>query len=386
MEYNFDKIHDRSNTNSSKYDEGYAMCSRNDIDILSVADMDFMTAPCIINAINKKVSRGIFGYTSLKNDYFNSYVDWTYSHYGYKFKSECMVHTPGVISGLRMYIDNFFSKNSKFLILEPVYGSFRRIVENSGRTIVTSELINVEGKYYIDYTDFEKKIKNVDCFILCNPHNPLGIAWSEDDLKKIANICEKYSIQVISDEIHADLCLYNNIHNIFKKYYSNTVTFISMTKTFNLSGLQAAVCILPTIEDANKYKILWKNYDIYRPNAIAVEAIIEGINNGSDWLICLKKYIEGNLDFIEEYIKENIPSIKFTKPQATYLCWIDFRNLKMEDDVLIQFLIDKATIFVVKGSNFGESGRGFIRLNAACSRKKLIKILSKLKKAINTIK
>lgn len=382
MEYDFDKIVDRKNTNSSKYDEAFEMYNGQDLDVMSVADMEFEMPNCISSAIIQKVKKGILGYTSRPRKYFSSYVSWFEKKYGYKFNEDCMVHCPGVISGMRVYIELFTKKKSKILIFEPVYASFRRIIENTNRTVVVSELINTNGKFLIDFEDFEKKASDVDVVILCNPHNPLGRSWSEEELEKISNICRKYNILVISDEIHADLTLFLNKHNVFKKYYENTITFISSTKTFNLSGIQASVCVLRNKEEALLYFDEWRKKDIYRPNAIAVEAIMAAHSKGEKWLENLKKYIEQNILYLDKYLKENLPYIKFFIPEATYLCFIDFRSLGIDEDELQNILLQKANLVVVKGSVFGKSGRGYIRLNIACSRKKLEKVLNNLKNAL----
>lgn len=382
MEYDFDKIVDRKNTNSSKYDEAFEMYNRQDLDVMSVADMEFEMPNCISSVIIQKVKKGILGYTSRPRKYFSSYVSWFEKKYGYKFNEDCMVHCPGVISGMRVYIELFTKKKSKILIFEPVYASFRRIIENTNRTVVVSELINTNGKFLIDFEDFEKKASDVDVVILCNPHNPLGRSWSEEELGKISNICRKYNILVISDEIHADLTLFSNKHNVFKKYYEDTITFISSTKTFNLSGIQASVCVLRNKEEALLYFDEWRKKDIYRPNAIAVEAIMAAYSKGEKWLENLKKYIEQNILYLDKYLKENLPYIKFFIPEATYLCFIDFRSLGIDEDELQNILLQKANLVVVKGSVFGKSGRGYIRLNIACSRKKLEKVLNNLKNAL----
>ncbi len=382
MEYDFDKIVDRKNTNSSKYDEAFEMYNGQDLDVMSVADMEFEMPNCISSAIIQKVKKGILGYTSRPRKYFSSYVSWFEKKYGYKFNEDCMVHCPGVISGMRVYIELFTKKKSKILIFEPVYASFRRIIENTNRTVVVSELINTNGKFLIDFEDFEKKASDVDVVILCNPHNPLGRSWSEEELEKISNICRKYNILVISDEIHADLTLFSNKHNVFKKYYENTITFISSTKTFNLSGIQASVCVLRNKEEALLYFDEWRKKDIYRPNAIAVEAIMAAHSKGEKWLENLKKFIEQNILYLDKYLKENLPYIKFFISEATYLCFIDFRSLGIDEDELQNILLQKANLVVVKGSVFGKSGRGYIRLNIACSRKKLEKVLNNLKNAL----
>lgn len=382
MEIDFDSIVDRKNTNSSKYDEAFKLYKREDLDILSVADMEFCMPNCVKNAIKNKVEKGILGYTSLNDEYFEAYIKWYKKRYGYIFDMDCMVHTPGVVSAIRMFIQTFTKENDKILIFEPVYASFKRVIDNTKRVTVVSELINTKDGFRIDFEDFSKKIKDVVAVIVCNPHNPIGRSWTKEEIKKIADICRENNTMVISDEIHADLTLFSNKHHIFRKYYENTVSFISPTKTFNLSGVQTSVCVLPNKEMAIKYYNCWRAFDIYRPNAIAVEAVIEGYGKGEIWLENLKKYIEANLLYIDKFLKKNLPNIKFHIPEATYLCFIDFNNLNISEDELNKLLVEKAKLVVVLGSVFGKSGTSFIRLNAACSRKKLEKVLNNLLKVL----
>lgn len=381
-EFNFDEIVNRENTNSSKYDEAFDLYKRKDLDILSVADMEFKTADCIKNAIIDKVNKGILGYTSRPKKYFESYVTWYEKNYDFKFDVDCMVHCPGVISGMRVVIETFTKEHDKILIFEPVYASFKRIVGNTNRDIVISKLKNENGKFVIDFDDFYRKIRDVKVAIICNPHNPLGRSWTSEELKKIANICREYNVLVISDEIHADLTLFNNKHYVFRQYYENTITFISSTKTFNLSGIQASVCVLRNKEEASIYFDEWRKKDIYRPNAIAIEAIMAAHSGATLWLDNLKKYIEQNLLFIDEFLKENLPNVKFFIPEATYLCFIDLRSLGIPEKQMQDILMNKANLVVVMGSVFGESGQGYIRLNAACSRTKLERVLKNMLKAL----
>lgn len=384
MKNNFDELIDRHNMNSSKYDELFQIYKEKDIRPFTVADMDFKTDENILKAIIAKVNKGILAYTSTPIEYFLAYKNWYKKQHNYDFDEKCMLHCPGVISGLRVYINYKYKKNTKFLILEPMYASFKRIVENSSMKMLTSNLIKDEqGKWQIDYSDFEEKIKQVKVLIFCNPQNPIGKCWTESEIKYIAKMCEKYKVDVISDEIHADLVLFSNKHIPFRKYYNNTVTFYSITKTFNLSGLQSAICILNSVDEKNKVFNEWKKMDIYRPNAIAVEAVIEACKNSEPWLLQLKKYIEANFLFLDKYLKENLVDFEFTIPDASYLAFISLQKLGISEEEIKDFFVKKVKMAVVPGSVFGDIAKGYIRVNVACPRSILEKYLKRIKELKN---
>lgn len=387
MKYNFDEIVSRKENNCVKYEESVLHYGTNDILPMWIADMDFKTAPQIIEAIQKKLNQGIFGYTYRPKEYFESYKKWQLKRNGYDMDSSLMGFTPGVIPGMRILLKLITKENANILISEPVYNPFSQIILNSGRNLLVNKLIEENGQYSLDFEDLEEKLKKADLFILCNPHNPIGKVWTRDELEKIANLCLKYEVMVFSDEIHSDLILGEKKHicfaSISKEVEQITTTFMAPSKTFNLAGLQVANILFPNKEILDKYETQIRNMDISRNNAFSVEATMSAFEYGEDWLEELLEYLRGNMKFINDYCKENIPHLKPNMPEATYLCWIDARALNMSDDELNKFLVEKAGVGLTKGSQFGSGGEGFLRMNTAYPRAIIKKALESIKKAID---
>lgn len=389
MKYNFDEIISRKNNNSAKYEESILHYGTNEIIPMWIADMDFKTAPEIIEAIEKRVSQGIFGYTYRPDEYFESYKNWQLKRNNYSMDTSLMAFTPGVIPGMRILLEIMTNQNSNILICEPVYSPFSEIILNTGRNVLVSELLEKNNTYSIDFEDFEEKLKSADLFILCNPHNPVGKVWDKQELEKIADLCIKYNVKVFSDEIHSDLILGNKKHICFASISKNieklTTTFISSSKTFNLAGLQAATIVFSSKELCEKYTSILKKMDIARNNSFSIESTIAAFNYGEKWLEELLEYLRENMKFINNYCKEYIPKLKPNMPDATYLCWIDARELNMSDDELNKFLVEKAGVGMTNGAEFGKSGSGFLRMNTAYPRSIIEKALNNIKNALNSI-
>ena len=387
MKYNFDEIVSRKENNSVKYEESVLHYATNDILPMWIADMDFKTAPQVIEAIEKKLKQGIFGYTYRPKEYFESYKKWQLKRNGYEMDSSLMGFTPGVIPGMRIVLQLITKKDANILISEPVYNPFSQIILNSGRNLLINKLVEENGKYSIDFEDLEEKLKKADLFILCNPHNPIGKVWTRDELEKIASLCLKHKVMVFSDEIHSDIILGEKKHicfaSISKEVEKITTTFMAPSKTFNLAGLQVANILFPNKELLDKYETQLRNMDISRNNAFSIEATMAAFEYAQDWLEELLEYLRGNMKFINDYCRENIPQLKPNMPEATYLCWIDARALNMSDDELIKFLAQKAGVGLTKGSQFGLDGEGFLRMNTAYPRKIIKKALENIKKAID---
>ena len=387
MKYNFDEIVSRKENNSVKYEESVLHYATNDILPMWIADMDFKTAPQVIEAIEKKLKQGIFGYTYRPKEYFESYKKWQLKRNGYEMDSSLMGFTPGVIPGMRIVLQLITKKDANILISEPVYNPFSQIILNSGRNLLINKLVEENGKYSIDFEDLEEKLKKADLFILCNPHNPIGKVWTRDELEKIASLCLKHKVMVFSDEIHSDIILGEKKHicfaSISKEVEKITTTFMAPSKTFNLAGLQVANILFPNKELLDKYETQLRDMDISRNNAFSIEATMAAFEYAQDWLEELLEYLRGNMKFINDYCRENIPQLKPNMPEATYLCWIDARALNMSDDELIKFLAQKAGVGLTKGSQFGLGGEGFLRMNTAYPRKIIKKALENIKKAID---
>lgn len=389
MKYNFDEIIDRSNNRSSKYDERKKKFGTEDLIPLWVADMDFKTAQPIIDACKKKAEEGIWGYTSRPDSYFEAVKEWEKKRNGWDVDPKLMSWSLGVVPAMSAIINIFSKKGDKVMIQTPVYSEFYDITESLEREVVENQFLEKNGVWSIDFDDFEKNVKTCSIFLLCNPHNPLGIVWKEEELKQMAELCIKHDVLIISDEIHSDLIFNGKKHTptarISKEISEKVITCVSATKSFNLAGLQASTTIFPNLEMKEKFDKFWNGMDIHRNNAFSSVAMEAAYREGEEWLEQLLDYISGNFEFIKAYCEKNIPKIKPNIPDATYLVWLDCRELGMNNQQLREFMIYKAKIGLNEGCSFGRSLTGFMRLNAACPRGTLEAALKQLKEAVDLL-
>lgn len=390
MNFNFDKIIDRTNNFSAKWSEMNKNFGTNNLLPMWVADMDFLTAPCVMEALKDRLEQGIFGYTTRPSSYNESIVNWLDNRFSWKINQEWLMFSPAVITSISLLIQNLTQKNDKIMIQEPVYSPFHSIVESNERNLVISPLVKLDdGSYVMDYEDIEAKIKDVKVFILCNPHNPVGRVWTREELTRLGEICLKHNVLVISDEIHSDIILKNHKHTPFasisKEFSENTITCMAPTKTFNLAGLQSSFLV---ISNPYYYEVMDKAFsilDIKRNNAFSLVATEAAYNYGEDWLYELIKYIEDNVDFAIDYIKNHIPQLKVKKPEGTYLLWVDFSNLNVDKKDLKNALINKGRIALSDGSSFGIGGDGYYRINLACPRSMVLEGLKRIEFAIKSL-
>lgn len=390
MSFNFNKIIDRTNNFSAKWSEMNKNFGTNDLLPMWVADMDFLTAPCIMEALKDRLEQGIFGYTTRPSSYNESIVNWLDNRFSWKIKKEWLMFSPAVITSISLLIQNLTQKNDKIMIQEPVYSPFHNIVELNERDLVISPLIKLDdGSYIMDYEDIEAKIKDVKIFILCNPHNPVGRVWTREELTRLGQICLKHNVIVISDEIHSDIILKNHKHTPFasisKEFCKNTITCMAPTKTFNLAGLQSSFLVM---SNPYYYEVMdraFSTLDIKRNNAFSLVATEAAYNYGEDWLDELIKYIEDNVDFAIEYIKTHMPKLKVKKPEGTYLLWVDFNGLNVDEKDLKDALINKGKVALNSGSSFGIGGDGYYRINLACPRAMVLEALKRIEFAINSL-
>ena len=390
MKFNFDKIIDRTNNFSAKWSEMNKNFGTNNLLPMWVADMDFLTAPCVMEALKDRLEQGIFGYTTRPSSYNESIVNWLDNRFSWKINQEWLMFSPAVITSISLLIQNLTQKNDKIMIQEPVYSPFHNIVESNERNLVISPLVKLDdGSYVMDYEDIEAKIKDVKVFILCNPHNPVGRVWTREELTRLGEICLKHNVLIISDEIHSDIILKNHKHTPFasisKEFRENTITCMAPTKTFNLAGLQSSFLV---ISNPYYYEVMDKAFsilDIKRNNAFSLVATEAAYNYGEDWLYELIKYIEDNVDFAIDYIKNHIPQLKVKKPEGTYLLWVDFSNLNVDKKDLKNALINKGRIALSDGSSFGIGGDGYYRINLACPRSMVLEGLKRIEFAIKSL-
>lgn len=388
MKYNFDELINRKDTDSLKYDFAGKHGKPEGILPLWVADMDFRTPPCVTSALTAKVEHGIFGYSETGEDYDKILQNWFLKNFSWEIKSEWLVKTPGIVFAICAAIRALTEKGEAVLIQQPVYYPFESAVIGNERKLVVNQLAYRDGKYSIDFEDFEDKIiqNHIKIFILCSPHNPVGRVWTKDELIRIGNICRKHKVIIVSDEIHADFTYPGYQHSVLAalkpEFNDITITCTSPTKTFNLPGLQISNIFISNQElrDIIQKEIYRSGYS--ELNAMGIAACKAAYQEGEDWLFALKGYLKGNLDFIRGFLKEKIPQIKLVEPEGTYLVWLDCKGLNVSGRQLDDFIVHKAGLWLDDGAIFGIGGEGFQRVNIACPRKTLEKALIQLERAV----
>ena len=387
MKYNFDEIVDRSRNRSAKYDEAGKKFGSQDVIPLWIADMDFKTAQPVIDALKARAEEGIWGYTSRPDSYYEAVCGWQKRRNGWDIDKSMISFNLGVVPALSSMVYVFTEPGDKVLIQTPVYSEFYDVTESWGREVVESPLKEQDGRWAIDFEDFEEKAKEAKIFFLCSPHNPLGIVWTREELERMCNICIANNVLIVSDEIHSDLVFHGKKHiptaTLSPEIATHVISCISGTKTFNLAGLQASATIFPNQKLKARFDKFWFNLDIHRNNAFSTIAMEVAFNEGEEWLEQLLEYIGGNFEFIKDYCAANIPEIKPNVPDATYLVWLDCRGLGMGNEELRSFMIHKAGLGLNEGWSFGRSLSGFMRLNAACPRPVLEKAMEQLKHAVD---
>lgn len=385
MKYNFNKGVNRINTDARKYDEYKANFNTDIDDIIPmwIADMEFETCDEITKAIQEKLLVGNLGYDTL-NGYFEAVVNWMKKRHDLDITTEDIVYTPGVVTAINILLKILTKENDKVLVQTPVYHSFFKVLNENKCDIIQSELIKKNNKYEIDFEDFEEKIATgVKVFILCNPHNPIGRVWTCEELERLVEICESYGVYIISDEIHADLIFkgykHNTLLNVAPYYKDKIITCTAPSKTFNIAGLYISNIIIANNELRKKYTDLF----YAKPNVLGAHALIAAYTKGEEWLEEMLVYIENNYNYLVNYINENIPKIKVTKQEGTFLTWLDCRELNLDDEQLLRFFIDKAKVICSQGLEFGNGGSGYMRMNIACPLDTLKEALDRIKLAID---
>lgn len=388
MKYDFNEPIDRSKNFSAKYDELERRFGHADLIPLWIADMDLKTAQPILEAIDARNRQGIFGYTSRPDSYFQSICDWQKRRNDWEIDKNLVSFGLGVVPVLCTIVREFSKPDDPILFLTPVYSEFYDSVENWGRKPLTVQLDEKDGYYTLDIAKFEEALKQKPAlFILCNPHNPVGRTWNRDELRQMGELCIKYGVKIISDEIHSDLMLFGSKHaplaTISKEIADITVTCISATKTFNLAGLQASTTVFPNMQMKEQFDSFWHRMDVHRNNCFSLVAVEAAFRYGEEWLEQLLAHLEGNALYVEEYLKENIPEIHFRQPECTYLLWLNCKGLNLKDDALPQFFINEAHLALNDGRSFGDGGAGYMRMNIACPRCTLEKAMDQLKAAVD---
>lgn len=388
--YNFDEVVDRANTYSAKLDELEMKFGRADLIPMWIADMDFRTAPELIASMKSRVEEGIWGYTSRPDAYFESVRDWQIYKNSWSPEPKYMSHALGVLPMLANLCASIMEEGkSKVIIQTPVFSEFKTVLDNWNMEIIYNPLKRVGTNYEMDFEDLEVKAKEADFIIFCNPHNPIGKVWSKEDVKRMAEICVKNNVTIISDEMYSDIMLWGNKHtptaSISEEVRKNTITCYSLGKTFNLAGVQVATCVFPNMELKEKYDKILAKFETKRNNAFSIVANQVAMNECKDWFNAVIEYIEGNIEFTMDYITNNIPRIKFTKPEGTYLLWLDCSDLGLAHEEVVSFMINDAKLALNDGMTFGEEGRYHMRMNLASPRVVVEQALKQLEEAVNRL-
>ena len=392
MKYDFDEIIERRGTGSVKYDLAEKKGMPEDILPLWVADMDFRMPPCVTEALIKRAQHGIFGYAEPGPAYFEAAAAWFRKRTGWEVRREWLVKMPGVVFAVATILRALTKEGDSVLIQEPVYYPFAECIKTNGRKKVINPLVFDGQGYHIDFQDFEEKIQknNVTLFILCNPHNPVGRVYTEEELKRMGEICLRHHVLVLSDEIHQDFTYPGHKHIPFAmlrpEFESISITCTAPTKTFNLAGLQISNIFVPDRELRHRVKDeLWKTgFD--ESNIMGLVACEAAYRGGEEWLGELLAYLRGNLDYLRAFLAERLPEIRLIEPEGTYLVWLDFKNLGLSEEALDEFLIQRAKLWLDAGTMFGEGGSGFQRINVACPKETLKKAMEQLETAILSLK
>ena len=387
MKYDFDQIIDRRGISCLKYDFAVERGKR-EVLPLWVADMDFRVAEPILKRLHACVDHGIFGYSEAKDDYFQAVAGWYREHFDWEVKRNWLVKTPGVVFAIAAAVRAFTEKGDGVLLQQPVYYPFSQVIRDNGRKIVDNTLVQGEdGRYRIDFTDFEEKIRSahVKLFFLCNPHNPVGRVWTKEELLRLGDICERYGVIVVSDEIHADF-VFEGSHQVLaglkESYRKFVVTCTAPSKTFNLAGLQVSNIFIPDDALRRKFEQAVAASGYSQLNTMGLVACEAAYRHGGEWYDAVKAYIRENLAYAQHFLEEQIPQVKAVKPEGTYLLWVDFRSLGLSGKELEDLIVKKAGLWLDSGDIFGAAGRGFERINVACPRSVLTEALERLARVV----
>lgn len=388
MTYDFDKIIDRHGTGALALDVLQERYGKADLMPLWVADMNFATPQFITDAMKRRLDHSLFGYTVVPKDFWPTVTRWIEAHHQWTVREEWMRFVPGIVKGIGFVVNVFVKPDEKVIIQPPVYHPFRLTPAGNGREVVMNPLIrHDDGSYSMDFDNLAE-VADDKCrlLILSNPHNPAGIVWDEETLRRLAHFCAERGIIVISDEIHCDMALFGNRHHPFASVSEEaaqcSITFGAPSKTFNIAGIVSSYCIVPNKELRNRLFSWMAANELDEPHIFAPIATMAAFNEGEEWRRQMLHYIEGNIMFVEEYLKENLPQIKPLRPQASFLVWLDCRGLRLQHDALVHLFVDEAGLALNDGEMFGKGGEGFMRMNIASPRAVLREALGRLKDAV----
>ena len=387
MKYNFDEVIERRGTDSVKWDGVENVWGRKDLLPMWVADMDFRTPPFVMDALRRRLDHEVLGYTFACEEWYTSICSWLHKRHQWDVTRDMLTFVPGIVRGQAFALQCFTKPGDKVMVMTPVYHPFFLVTERLGREVVYSPLDLYDGHYHIDFERFSKDIRGCRLLILCNPHNPGGRVWTKEELSQIADICYESGTLVISDEIHADLTLPPYKHSTFalisEKARMNSLVFMSPSKAFNMPGLASSYAIIENDELRHRFQTYMEASEFSEGHLFAYLSVAAAYSHGTEWLDQVIAYIQGNIDYTEHYLKEQVPTIKMIRPQASYLIFLDCRELGLNREELNRLFVEDAHLALNEGTTFGKEGEGFMRLNIACPRATLEQALKQLTQAVN---
>ena len=383
MKYNFDEIIPRRGTNSYKWDTP----EEENVLPMWVADMDFRTAPAIIETLRRRVEHGIFGYTKVPQNYYDAIVSWFINRHQWEIDSQWIIYTSGVVPAISAIIKAMTIPGDKIIVQTPVYNCFYSSIRNNGCRMIANNLIYQEGRYTIDFDDLELKAADPETklLLLCNPHNPVGRVWTREELTSLADICLRHHVYVISDEIHGDFVWQGHEQtpyaSISEEACLHSMMCTAPSKTFNLAGMATSNLFIPDPEMRRKFRSELLDVGQENMNRLGLFACRAAYEGGGEWLDQLIGYLAGNLALVRDFCKNRVPQIQLVEPEGTYLAWLDCRELGMTDDELMAFFSDEAKVWLDPGKHSGEQGSGFMRFNLGSSRSVIAQALDQIEAA-----
>jgi len=386
--WNFDEIINREGTDCIKYDWRSNVFGKADVIPMWVADMDFRTPSFITDAITERLKHEILGYSFRPDSYFDAFISWVSALHGWNISREWIEFSPGVVPALNMCTLAYSNAGDEIIIQPPVYTPFHGAVKDHGRKLLFNNLKETAGGWVMDFEGLRKTITPATrLIIISNPHNPVGRAWQHAELAELVDICYTNGIVILSDEIHSDLILPGNVHvplaSVSDRAAAITVTCMAPSKTFNLAGLSTSSMIIPDEVLREKYRNVLVGLHLHLGNIFGNVASEAAYSKGSEWLSEMIRYIQGNVDLVMDYCHAHLPLIRPLKPEATYMMWLDCRQMGLSGKELHRFFIEKAGVGMNEGSAFGPGGEGFMRINLACPRSVVEKALKQIDRAIN---
>lgn len=384
MTSDFDELISRRGSHSYKWDAA----TEADVLPMWVADMDFHTAPAVVDALQRRVAHGIFGYTKVPQAYYDAVANWFWKRHHWQIKQEWIIYTTGVVPALSAVIKALTVPGDRVLVQTPVYNCFFSSIRNNGCEVIANPLTYINGTYHIDFTDLERKAADpkVKLLLLCNPHNPVGRVWTRQELARIGEICLRHDVRVVADEIHCELVYpghdYIPFATVSDKFRQQCVTCISPSKAFNLAGLQIANIISADAELRTKIDRAININEVCDVNSFGVEALIAAYNHGAEWLDELRSYLFANYQCLKAYFNEYLPTLTVLPLEGTYLVWVDCSSFKLPSEEIERLALEKGKVWINAGSMYGEAGEGFIRINIACPRQAMLEGLDRLRRAL----